>query len=75
MNLSPRERQVLAYVSEGYTDDQIAYLLIIAPCTVRSYLRDARLKLDAVDRTHAVKRALTIGIPLDDAPPLKNPQY
>lgn len=72
MSLSPREQEVLAYVSEGYTDEQIAYLLVIAPCTVRSYLRDARLKLDAADRTHAIKKAMLAGIPLD-APPLKKP--
>lgn len=70
MNLSPREREVLSYVSEGYTDDQIAYILVIAPCTVRDHLREARIKLDAANRTHAVKKALLAGLSLT-APPLR----
>lgn len=65
MSLSPREQQVLAWMSEGYTDGQIANALLISERTVRFHLYEARLKLRAPCRATAVKRALLQGYTLD----------
>ena len=45
--LSRRERQVLAYVSMGYSNKQIAYTLGLAPSTVSSHLRSAMRRVGA----------------------------
>lgn len=67
--LSPREAEILAWVSEGYTDGQIANAFYISERTVRYHIYEARLKLRAPCRATAVKRAIQLGYSLD-APPL-----
>lgn len=69
MNLSPREVEVLAWMSEGYTDGQIACAFGISERTVRYHLYEARVKLCVPCRSAAIKRAIMLGYSLD-APPL-----
>jgi DNA-binding NarL/FixJ family response regulator len=56
--LSDRERQVLALVADGATNDEIAGKLFLSPETIRTHIRNAMRKLGAHTRAHAVAEAL-----------------
>ena len=56
--LSPREREVLAFLARGLTGEQIAERLVLSPETVRTHIRNAREKLGASTRVEAVTMAL-----------------
>jgi putative two-component system response regulator len=56
--LSPREREVLTLLAQGFTGDQIASELFLSPETIRTHLRNAMGKLSARTRLHAVTEAL-----------------
>jgi DNA-binding CsgD family transcriptional regulator len=52
--LSPREREILELVAEGWTNAEVARMLWISPGTVRKHLENAYEKLDVHTRTGAV---------------------
>lgn len=56
--LGTRERDAMAYVAEGKTDWEIGRILGIAESTARFHVDNARKKLGAVNRAHAVARFL-----------------
>jgi DNA-binding NarL/FixJ family response regulator len=56
--LSPRERDVLRLFARGRTGSEVAEDLSVSPETVRTQVRNARRKLGAQTRTHAVVAAL-----------------
>ena len=56
--LSSRERQVLALLSEGADQDQIAQTLFISPKTVATHIQRTLTKLGVRSRTQAVALAL-----------------
>ena len=56
--LTDRERQVLALVADGYTNDRAGAELGISAETVQSHIRNVMGKLDADSRTQAVATAL-----------------
>jgi len=56
--LTDRERQVLALVADGYTNDRAAAELGISAETVQSHVRNVMGKLEADSRTQAVATAL-----------------
>ncbi|MFD4635974.1 DNA-binding response regulator [Lentzea sp. NPDC058436] len=60
--LTSRQRQVLALVAEGKNDEHIANSLNVAVPTVRTHVRETRLRLGAHDRAHAVALAYHVGI-------------
>jgi DNA-binding CsgD family transcriptional regulator len=55
--LTPREREVLAWVARGKTNREIATVLYLAPGTVRKHLDNVYAKLDVGNRAGAVARA------------------
>jgi len=59
--LSPRQRDVIELVAEGLTSAEIAQRLDISPETVRTHLRNARLKLGASTKAQAVAIAMLRG--------------
>jgi len=59
--LSPRQREVIELVAEGLTSTRIAERLGVSPETVRTHLRNARLKLGASTKAQAVAIAMTRG--------------
>ena len=56
--LSARERDALAFVAEGKTDWEIGTIMGVAESTARFHVDNARRKLGAVNRAHAVARFL-----------------
>jgi len=59
--LSGREREVLTALAGGQTGGDIARQLFIAPDTVRRHVANAREKLNARTRAHAIAEALRRG--------------
>ena len=58
--LTQRERDVLALLADGLSNELIGGRLEISPETVRSHLRKAMTKLEAGTRTQAVATALRL---------------
>ena len=61
-DLSSRERQVLALVAEGLSNEEIAEQLVISPYTVKNHVSACISKLGANNRTQAVKIATDNGL-------------
>ena len=60
--LSPRETEALTFLGLGYSRAQVAETLSISEHTLRVYVESARFKLGAMNTTHAVARALSLGL-------------
>jgi DNA-binding CsgD family transcriptional regulator len=60
--LTPREREVLGQIAEGKTNAQIAEQLVIAQNTVASHVKHILEKLEAANRTEAVRIATRLGL-------------
>ena len=56
--LSPREREVLQLIAEGYTNKQIAEILSISIKTVQAHRNSLMQKLDLHDRGELIKYAI-----------------
>jgi two-component system response regulator NreC len=57
-SLSPREREVLQLIAEGYTNKQIAEILTLSIKTVQSHRGSIMSKLDLHDRSELIKYAI-----------------
>jgi NarL family two-component system response regulator LiaR len=57
-DLTEREREVLALLAEGRSNQQIADKLVITPATVKFHTRSLRSKLYASSRTETVVVAM-----------------
>ena len=60
--LSPREIDAMTLLAMGYSRAQVANSLAISEHTLRDYIESARLKLGALNTTHAVARAISRGL-------------
>lgn len=58
--LTEREREVLALVARGFTDQQIARELVLSPHTVHRHVANIRHKLGAGSRAAAVAAAASV---------------
>jgi DNA-binding NarL/FixJ family response regulator len=56
-HLTPRERQILGLLADGFTQDQIAEQLVIAPKTVATHIERILGKLGVQSRAQAVALA------------------
>lgn len=61
-SISKRELECLKLTANGYTSDEIARLLKLSVHTANQYLTNTTQKLDAVNRMHAVAKALRMGL-------------
>ncbi|MFM8889031.1 MAG: LuxR C-terminal-related transcriptional regulator [Solirubrobacterales bacterium] len=61
ISLTDREREILTMLALGETNQTIAKKLNLAPETVRTHTRTARLRLGARSRSHAITLALRAG--------------
>lgn len=57
-SLSPREREVLQLIAEGYTNKEIAEILMISIKTVQTHRANLMAKLDLHDRGELIKYAI-----------------
>jgi len=62
VNLSAREKEVLALVSQGLSNPAIAKQLFLSEATVKTHLLHAFEKLEVSDRTRAVTKAMELGL-------------
>lgn len=61
-NLTPRELEILAYVSYGLTVKQVATRLGLSPRTVETHIGKLYKKLGVSNRVQAVSRAASLGL-------------
>lgn len=59
--LSVRERDVLRWIAQGKTVQDVATILAISDHTVAEHLKKVRSKLDTSNNAHSVVRALQLG--------------
>jgi len=60
--LTEREREVVALVAQGLTNEEIAVELVISPATARTHVSRAMVKLQARDRAQLVVFAYQSGL-------------
>ncbi len=60
--LTDRERQVLALVATGLSNDEIAQHLVVSPATVKTHVNRAMAKLGTHDRAQLVIMAYETGL-------------
>jgi DNA-binding NarL/FixJ family response regulator len=60
--LTEREREVVALVGEGLTNDEIAARLVVSPATSKTHVSRAMIKLNARDRAQLVVLAYESGL-------------
>jgi DNA-binding NarL/FixJ family response regulator len=60
--LTPREREVLALVAGGLSNDEIAQQLIVSPATAKTHVNRTMAKLGARDRAQLVAIAFETGL-------------
>lgn len=62
MNVPPRETEVIRWVAEGKTADEIGTILGISGHTVKVTIMRARRRLDCVNSAQLVAKAMRGGI-------------
>jgi DNA-binding NarL/FixJ family response regulator len=69
--LTAREREVVALVAHGLSNDEIAERLVVSPATAKTHVSRAMVKLRARDRANLVVFAYEVGlvVPRVAAPP------
>ncbi|PZG21094.1 DNA-binding response regulator [Spongiactinospora gelatinilytica] len=60
--LTPREREMVAWVATGRSNEEIARELVLSPDTVRTHVSRAMVKLHARDRAQLVVFAMRAGL-------------
>ncbi len=61
-SLTQRELEVLQLLAEGATNGEISRRLYISPKTTKNHLAAIFQKLDVTNRTHALVRAVVMGL-------------
>jgi len=61
-SLSPRERDCMSFIAEGKSDWEIAEVLGLAETTVLTHVQNAKRKLGARSRSHAVALCVLAGL-------------
>jgi len=61
-SLTQRELEVLQLLAEGSTNSEISSRLFISPKTTKNHLAAIFQKLDVTNRTHALVRAVVMGL-------------
>jgi DNA-binding NarL/FixJ family response regulator len=61
-SLTAREKEILRFVAEGHSNQQIARSLLISTSTVKNHIRAILSKLGVSDRTQAAVLAIRAGM-------------
>lgn len=62
LNITPREYEVLQYIAEGLSNQEIAARLFVSLNTVKTHIANLFSKLDVQRRTQAVQKAQALGL-------------
>jgi DNA-binding NarL/FixJ family response regulator len=65
--LTEREREIMAWVATGRSNDEIAAELVVSPATIRTHVSRAMVKLHARDRAQLVVFAVQSGLILPES--------
>ena len=60
--VTPRQEEILKLVKNGKTNSEIAELLECSPWTIKNHIQAILRKLGSNTRTHAISRAISLGI-------------
>ena len=60
--VTPRQEEILGLIKEGKTNVEIARLLDCSPWTIKNHIQSILRRLDSNTRTHAISRAMSLGI-------------
>lgn len=60
--VTPRQEEILNLIKCGKTNIEIAELLSCSPWTIKNHIQAILRKLDSNTRTHAIARAMSLGI-------------
>jgi transcriptional regulator EpsA len=60
--VTPRQEEILNLIKSGKTNSEIAEVLSCSPWTVKNHIQAILRKLDTNTRTHAIARAMSLGI-------------
>jgi transcriptional regulator EpsA len=60
--VTDREAEILRWIKAGKTNPDIARILKLSPWTVKNHMQNILKKLGADNRSHAVARAISLGI-------------
>jgi DNA-binding NarL/FixJ family response regulator len=63
--LTDREREIVAWVATGRSNDEIAAALVVSPATVRTHVSRAMVKLRARDRAQLVVFGIEAGLQVE----------
>lgn len=66
--ITHREAEILRWIKEGKTNADIAGILALSPWTVKNHVQTILRKLQAQTRSHAVARAMSMGLLDGQAP-------
>ena len=56
LDLTKREKKVLRYIAEGYSNDDIADEMFISKNTVKSHIKNIYIKLDVKSRVQVIQK-------------------
>jgi DNA-binding CsgD family transcriptional regulator len=65
--ITERERQILSWLREGMSNNEVGVVLGISALTVKNHVQKILRKLNAANRAQAVARAMSMNL-LDPAP-------
>lgn len=63
LELTPKEKEVLYWVSQGFCNAEIANMMVLSEKTVKNHISHLLKKLDVKDRTQAAVLAWKLGLP------------
>jgi transcriptional regulator EpsA len=60
--ITPRQEEILNLIKAGKTNSEIAEVLECSPWTIKNHIQAILRKLDSNTRSHALARAMSLGI-------------
>jgi DNA-binding CsgD family transcriptional regulator len=70
-SLTPRERDILFLLSQGFSRKEMALMTNLSPHTISDYIKKLYIKLAVSNRSEATRKAMTMGL----TPPRLSPYY
>jgi len=74
-HLTEREKTCLLWAAEGKTAHNISAILSISEATVVFHLKNSINKLDVINRSQAIAKAVLLGLITPQCPPTSVPTY